>query len=78
MIDQHAIQSRMSRVDTALTRLLVYTQMHLVLPLDCRVFIPILEKLRKPVLANQIADPLVKEFHEASEKLVAHFTTFIR
>lgn len=78
ILAQHAIQSRMSRVDTALTRLLVYTQMHLVLPLDCRVFIPILEKLRKPVLANQIADPLVKEFHEASEKLVAHFTTFIR
>ena len=46
VLAQHAIQSRMSRVDTALTRLLVYCQMHLMLPLDCRVFIPILEKLR--------------------------------
>ena len=78
ILAQHAIQSRMSRVDTALTRLLVYCQMHLVLPLDCRVFIPILEKLRKPVLANQIPDMLVKEFHETSEKLVAHYISFIR
>jgi BAI1-associated protein 3 len=78
ILAQHAIQSRMSRVDTALTRLLVYCQMHLVLPLDCRVFIPILEKLRKPVLANQIPEQMVQEFHETSEKLVGHFTTFIR
>ena len=78
ILAQHAIQSRMSRVDTALTRLLVYCQVHLVLPLDCRVFIPILEKLRKPVLANQIPDMLVREFHETSEKLVAHYISFIR
>ena len=78
VLAQHAIQSRMSRVDTALTRLLVYCQMHPVLPLDCMVFIPILEKLRKPVLANQIPDQMVNKFHETSEKLVGHFTTFIR
>ena len=35
-------------------------------------------ELRKPVLANQIPDQMVKEFHETSEKLVGHFTTFIR
>ena len=75
---QHAIQARMSRVDTALTRFFVYCEVHQVLPLDCRVFIPILEKLRKPVLANQIPDEMVKQFHETSETLVEHFTAFIR
>ena len=59
-------------------RFFVYCQIHQVLPLDCRVFIPILEKLRKPVLANQIPDELVKQFHETSEKLVEQFTSFIR
>ena len=78
VLAQHAIQSRMSRVDTALARFFVYCQVHQVLPLDCRVFIPILEKLRKPVLANQIPDSLVKQFHETSEKLVEQFTSFIR
>ncbi len=53
-------------------------QVHEILPMDCRVFIPILEKLRKPVLANQIPDELVNEFHSTSEKLVQNFTTFIR
>ena len=75
---KHYIQARMSRVDTALTRFFVYCEVHQVLPLDCRVFIPILEKLRKPVLANQIPDEMVKQFHETSETLVEHFTAFIR
>ena len=61
-----------------LFRFFVYCQVHQVLPLDCRVFIPILEKLRKPVLSNQINDNLVKLFHETSETLVEQFTTFIR
>ena len=78
ILAQHAIQSRMSRVDTALSRFFVYCQIHQVLPLDCRVFIPILEKLRKPVLANEIPVDLVKQFHETSEKLVEQFTSFIR
>jgi predicted DNA-binding ArsR family transcriptional regulator len=42
------------------------------------VFLPILEKLRKPVMANQLPDELVAEFHQTSEKLVESFTTFIR
>jgi hypothetical protein len=53
-------------------------QAHLILPLDCRVFLPILEKLRKPVMANQIPDEHVAEFHQTTEKLVESFTTFIR
>ena len=36
----------MSRVDTAMSRWLVYAQTHALLPLDLRVFPPILERLR--------------------------------
>ena len=36
----------MSRVDTAMSRWLVYAQTHGLLPLDMRVFPPILERLR--------------------------------
>ena len=36
----------MSRVDTAMSRWLVYAQTHSLLPLDLRVFPPILERLR--------------------------------
>ena len=42
----------MSRIETAMTRWLVYVQMHLLLPFDYRVFTPILEKLRKHVQAR--------------------------
>ena len=68
----------MSRVDTALARYLVYCQVHFHLPLDYRVFVPILEKLRKPVQAGQIGEDVVTEFHAMSEKLVKHCTAFIR
>ena len=40
------LQGRMSRVDTAMSRWLVYAQTHGLLPLDLRVFPPILERLR--------------------------------
>ena len=40
------LQGRMSRVDTAMSRWLVYAQTHALLPLDLRVFPPILERLR--------------------------------
>ena len=46
ILAQHAVQGRMSRVDTAMSRWLVYAQTHALLPLDLRVFPPILERLR--------------------------------
>ncbi len=36
------LKGRMSRIETAMTRWLVYVQMHLLMPLDYRVFTPIL------------------------------------
>ena len=53
-------------------------KLHTVLPLDCRIFTPLLERLRKPVLANQLPDPLTAQFHQASETLTAQFVSFIR
>ena len=48
----------MSRVDTAMSRWLVYAQTHGLLSLDLRVFPPILERLRAylqvPTLYNAI------------------------
>lgn len=78
ILAQHAVQSRMTRVDTALARFFVYTEVHSVFPLDCRVFLPILEKLREPILKNRIKDGLVKRFHETSETLADQLITFVR
>ena len=78
ILAQHAVQARMSRVETALTRLLVYTDLHLLLPLDCRVFPPILQKLRGPVLQGSISSTLVAKFHSAARRLATSFTSYIR
>ena len=94
ILAQHAVQSRMTRVDTALARsalvcaknilmtlllrFFVYTEVHSVFPLDCRVFLPILEKLREPILKNRIKDHLVKRFHETSENLADQLILFVR
>ena len=94
ILAQHAVQARMTRVDTALARsqpvklfgkicnldfrFFVYTEVHSVFPLDCRVFLPILEKLREPILTNRIKDHLVKRFHETSESLADQLIKFIR
>ena len=78
ILAQHAVQARMSRVETALTRLVVYTELHTLLPLDCRVFPPILQKLRGPVLAGSLSTVLVEQFHEAARRLATSFTAFIR
>ena len=53
-------------------------KLHTVLPLDCRTFTPLLERLRKPVLANQLPDTITAQFHQASETLTAQFISFIR
>ena len=63
---------------TKLFRFFVYTEVHSVFPLDCRVFLPILEKLREPILTNRIKDHLVKRFHETSENLADQLITFVR
>lgn len=46
ILTQHAVQGRMSRLETAASRWQVYCMTHAILPLDYRVFTPILEKIR--------------------------------
>ena len=49
---QHAVQGKLTGADTALARWLVYAYTHMDLPLDYRVFLPILEKLRYAIATN--------------------------
>ena len=78
ILAQHAVHGRMSRVATALTRLLVYTDLHLLLPLDCRVFPPILGKLRGPVMAGRLPAAMVAKFHSAARRLATAFLAYVR
>ena len=45
-------QGKLTGADTALARWLVYAHTHVDLPLDYRVFLPILEKLRYAIATN--------------------------
>ena len=45
ILAQHAVQGKLTGAETALARWLVYAHTHCDLPLDYRVFHPILEKL---------------------------------
>ena len=54
ILKQHAIQGRMDRFQTAMIRWLVYCEIHNILPLDYRVFTPILDKIRCHVLEKSM------------------------
>ena len=54
ILTQHAIQGRMNRFQTAMIRWLVYCEIHNILPLDYRVFTPILDKIRSHVLEKSM------------------------
>ena len=54
ILTQHAIQGRMNRFQTAMIRWLVYCEIHNILPLDYRVFAPILDKIRSHVLEKSM------------------------
>ena len=54
ILSQHAIQGRMNRFQTAMIRWLVYCEIHNILPLDYRVFTPILDKIRSHVLEKSM------------------------
>lgn len=89
LLAQHAVQGRMSRDDTALTRWSVYSRIHSTLPLDHRVFTPILDKLRKlNVLLNasgnsvaaegEIESDPMKDFHSAATEFANQCVNFVR
>ena len=60
ILAQHAVQGRMSRLATAMTRWIVYTQIHAILPLDYRVFNPILDKIRVNIHAQPLRGKVYK------------------
>ena len=49
---QHAVQGKLEGKDTALARWLVYAHTHCDLPLDYRVFVPILDQLKYAMNSN--------------------------
>ena len=55
ILAQHAVQSKLTGAETALARWLVYVHTHRDLPLDYRVFHPILEKLNY-AMGNRMFD----------------------
>ena len=50
ILAQHAVQCRLDRDQTAMARWLVYCEVHRMLPLDHRCFVPLLERLRRKFL----------------------------
>lgn len=78
ILAQHAVQGKMSRDETALIRWLVYCQTHFILPLDYRVFTPILEKLRKFLQVGEVDPKLLAGFHEQADTFTAQCLVFIR
>ena len=52
ILAQHAVEGKLEGKDTALARWLVYAHTHCDLPLDYRVFVPILEQLKYAMNSN--------------------------
>ena len=52
ILAQHAVQGKLEGKDTALARWLVYAHTHCDLPLDYRVFVPILDQLKYAMNCN--------------------------
>eukprot|EP00095_Tigriopus_kingsejongensis_P000958 maker-scaffold83_size396513-snap-gene-0.15 protein:Tk00958 transcript:maker-scaffold83_size396513-snap-gene-0.15-mRNA-1 annotation:"conserved hypothetical protein" len=78
ILAQHAVQGRMSRDQTALARWFVYCQTHFILPLDYRVFPPILDKLRKYLQSGEVGKESLEEFHRVADTFTTHCLVFIR
>ncbi len=54
ILAQHAVQGKLTGSETALARWLVYAHTHCDLPLDYRVFHPILEKLNHFITTDRL------------------------
>ena len=61
ILGQHAVQGNLATHDTALARWLVYAHTHNDLPLDYRVFVPVLETLKTAMNSNQFCQNDVSE-----------------
>lgn len=78
ILAQHAVQGKMTRDETALTRWTVYCQTHAILQLDHRVFTPILDKLRKKLQSGGMTGAAATEFNDNADTFTAQCVVFIR
>jgi hypothetical protein len=75
---QHAVQGKLTGADTALARWLVFCHTHCDLPLDYRVFLPILEKLNYALDNSLLHAEEEAKFSEVALVFVNHCVEFIR
>ncbi|TRY76437.1 hypothetical protein TCAL_00056 [Tigriopus californicus] len=78
ILAQHAVQGKITGAETALSRWLVYAHTHCDLPLDYRVFHPILEKLHYAITQNLFHVDDEENFIETAVIFTHHATEFLR
>jgi len=78
ILAQHAVQGKLTGADTALARWLVFCHTHCDLPLDYRVFLPILEKLSYALDNSLLHADEEAKFSEVALVFVNHCVEFIR
>lgn len=78
ILAQHAVQGKLTGADTALARWLVFCHTHCDLPLDYRVFLPILEKLSYALDNSLLHAEEEAKFSEVAMVFVNHCVEFVR
>eukprot|EP00092_Neocalanus_flemingeri_P041502 GFUD01045197.1.p1 GENE.GFUD01045197.1~~GFUD01045197.1.p1 ORF type:complete len:1194 (+),score=262.01 GFUD01045197.1:849-4430(+) len=78
ILAQHAVQGKLTGADTALARWLVFCHTHCDLPLDYRLFHPILEKLSYALDNSLLHAEEEGKFAEVALVFVNHCVEFIR
>merc|ERR1719412_39939 len=78
ILAQHAVQGKLEGKDTALARWLVYAQTHCDLPLDYRVFVPILDQLKYAMNCNLFIQDDESRFIEVATVFINHCIEFIK
>ena len=78
ILAQHAVQGKLTGADTALARWLVFCHTHCDLPLDYRVFFPILEKLAFALNNCLLHCEEETKFAEVAVVFVTHCLEFVK
>jgi len=78
ILAQHAVQGKLTGADTALARWLVFCHTHCDLPLDYRLFHPILEKISYALDNSLLHAEEESKFAEVALVFVNHCVEFIR
>jgi len=78
ILSQHAVQGNLTVTDTALARWLVYAHTHNDLPLDYRVFVPVLEQLKTAMTNNQFCQDDESRFIETATVFINDCMSFLK